>query len=209
MEPTNRIAQARIDAGLTTSELAEKLGVDKATVSNWESGRRQLALDRLIQISELLNVSVTYLLGLDEHVSPSEPVSPASLPMLHRIPVWMRSRGWALVNSVSKVLVFTDKSEIPFAEVREPVYLVAPAFALSLRGVGEPLDIDNVLMSERIWVEPITADAELADELRGWYKPRGHRMVESEYGHRFYLDTYGAKWLAYESFLNQRDGSEQ
>ena len=83
LELTNRITQARLDAGLTISELAEKLGVDKATVSNWESDRRQLALDRLMQIAEFLNVGVSFLLGLDQQISPSEPVSRASLPVLY------------------------------------------------------------------------------------------------------------------------------
>ena len=208
MEPTNRIAQARLDAGLTTSELAEKLGVDKATVSNWESGRRQLALDRLVQVAEILNVSVTYLLGLDEYVSPTEPVSPASLFVLHRIPVWMRSRGWALVNSTKDVLVFADKSEMPFIEIQEPVYMVAPAFSLSLRGIGEPLDIAHIISSDRVWVEPVSADPELAGELRGWYHPSEQRFVENEYGQRFYMDTYGAKWLAYGSCLAGLEDSE-
>ena len=208
MEPTNRIAQARLDAGLTTSELAEKLDVDKTTLSNWESGRRQLALDRLVQVAEILNVSVTYLLGLDEYISPMEPVSPASLFVLHRIPVWMRSRGWALVNSIKNVLVFADKSELPFIKIQEPVYMVAPAFSLSLRGIGEPLDIAHIISSDRVWVEPISADPELAGELRGWYHSSRHRCVENEYGQRFYMDTYGAKWLAYRSCLMGLDGSE-
>ena len=74
------------------SELAVKLDVDKTTVSNWESGRRQLALDRLIQIAQVLNVSVTFLLGLDEQVSPSEQINITSLPVLHRMPIWTRSK---------------------------------------------------------------------------------------------------------------------
>ena len=208
MEPINRIAQARLDAGLTTSELAVKLDVDKTTVSNWESGRRQLALDRLVQIAELLNVGVTYLLGLDEQISPSASVSPASLPVLHRTPVWMRSRGWALVNSATGTLVFADKSEVAFSDIKDAIYLVPPVFALSLRGIGEPMSIDNMRMADRVWVEPITTDTELGDELRGWYRPRGQGLVENEYGQRFYIDTYGTKWLAFGNCLVASDDSE-
>ena len=201
LEPMNRIAQARLDAGLTAKELAEKMGVDTTTVSNWESGRRQLSLERLTQLAGLLGVGVTYLLGLDERTLYVEPVSAAALPVLHRAPVWMRSRGWALVNAVAGTLVFADKSEVMFDAVQEPVYAVPPAFALGLYGKGEPLGIDSVLSLERIWVEPITADPDLAAELRGWYRPRRQRLVENEFGNRFYLDTYGAKWLAYKSCL--------
>ena len=68
VEPLNRIAQARKDAGLTAKKLAEMMDVDTTTLSNWETGRRQLTLERLICLAELLGVSVTYLLGLDEQV---------------------------------------------------------------------------------------------------------------------------------------------
>ena len=49
-------------------------------------------------------------------------------------------------------------------------------------------------------MEPISTDIDLASELRGWHELRG-RLVQNEFGNRFYLDTYGAKWLAFESCL--------
>jgi transcriptional regulator with XRE-family HTH domain len=173
------------------------MGVDATTVRNWESGRRQLTLDRLLQLAQVLNVSATYLLGLDERVDSAHPIDRSMLPVLHRTPVWTASRGWALVNSASKTLLFADKSELPFDVVQEPLYAVPPAFALSLRGIGDPLSIDAVCDAERVWVEPISDDAALAAELRGWYRPYKRRFVENEFGQRFYLDVYGAKWLAF------------
>lgn len=201
MKPTNRIAQARFDSGLSAKELAVKLGVDTTTLSNWESGRRQLTLERLIQLSGILGVSVTYLLGLDERISLTEPTSATALPILHRTPVWTQSRGWALVNAIAGTLVFTDKSEVAFDAVQEAIYAIPPAFARSLRGVGSPLDVDDIPARKRVWVEPVTTDPVLADELRGWYWPCGRRLVENEYGNRFYLDTYGAKWMAFDSCI--------
>ena len=47
-----------------------------------------------------------------------------------------------------------------------------------------------------VWVEPISMDAALRDELRGWYHIK-RRFVENEVGQRFYFDFYGAKWLAF------------
>ena len=202
MEAMNRIAQARKDAGMSARELAEKLGVDATTISNWEAGRRQLTLEKLIQTAKVLNVSVTYLLGIDERVNYLKPIETATLPMLHYTPVWTVSRGWALVNSVKRVLIFTDKSDVPFEMVQEPIYAVPPVFALSLRGMGAPLCMDALLSYNKIWVEPITTDSTLATELRGWYHPHGQRLVESEFGHRFYIDTYGAKWLAFANCMN-------
>ena len=205
MDQMTRIAQARLDAGLPVKELADQMGVDVTTVRNWESGRRQLTLDRLLQLAGLLGVSASYLLGEDKQTVSTEPVSAAALPTLHRTPVWTRSRGWALVNAAAGTLLFTDKSEIPFTAIREPVYSVPPAFALGLRGIGEPLSVDGVLSAEQVWVEPVTTDLELAAELRGWYRPRGRRLVENEYGNRLYIDAYCAKWLAFESCLPEPD----
>jgi len=205
MEPMNRIAQARKDAGLTSKRLAEILNVDTTTLSNWESGRRQLTLDRLMRIAGVLNVGVTYLLGLDEQIRYLSPVDKSMLPTLHWMPVWIKSRGWALVNSVEKTLVFADKSSILFEVIQEPVYLIPPSFALSQRGVGVPLSLEDIISYNRVWVEPITDDFTLAAELRGWYRPKDRRLVENEFGNRFYLDTYGAKWLAFESCFDNID----
>ena len=47
-----------------------------------------------------------------------------------------------------------------------------------------------------VWVEPISMDAALRDELRGWYHIK-RRFAENEVGQRFYFDFYGAKWLAF------------
>lgn len=197
----HRITQARIDAGLTPIELAERLGVTKATLNNWETGQRQLTLDRLMQMSEILGVSIAYLLGVDEQVAWTEPISKVMLYVMHRRPVWTKSYGWALVNATAKELIFTDKFSISFDDISEPIYAVPPAFALGLRGIGDPLDPDQIKNLERVWVEPITPDTELGAELRGWYKLHG-RLVQNEYGSRFYLDTYGVKWLAFVGCFN-------
>ena len=204
MDPMHRIAQARRDAGLSTKQLAAKLGVDATTVSNWESGRRQLTLDRLIQLAELLGVGVTYLLGLDEQISYTEPVGKAMLPVLHRMPVWTKSHGWALVNAMEKQFVFADGKTLPVESVQEPIFMLPPAFAMSLRGIDSPLDLEEILIRKSVWVEPLTSDPDLAAELRGWYRPHRQRLVENEFGNRFYLDAYGAKWLAFESCLSSK-----
>ena len=69
--------------------------------------------------------------------------------------------------------------------------------SLSLRGTGKPLSIKAVLDNDRIWVEPITSDTDLAAELRGWYIMYDKRLAQNEFGNRFYLNTYGVKWLAF------------
>ena len=58
----------------------------------------------------------------------------------------------------------------------------------------------EIKQSDEIWVEPISTDSKLRDELRGWYRIK-ERFVENEFGNRFYFDTYGAKWLGFENIL--------
>ncbi len=118
------------------------------------------------------------------------------------MPVWVSSLGWALVNSAKRQLVLADGTALPFEAIQEPIYVTPPAFTLKARGIGAPLQMDELTNLSRVWVEPVTTDSILADELRGWYHPRDNRLVENEFGNRFYLDTYGAKWLAFKACYN-------
>jgi Predicted transcriptional regulators len=51
----------RKNKGLTQEELAEKLGVSRQAVAKWESGQVYPDIFNLIQISNMMNVSVDYL----------------------------------------------------------------------------------------------------------------------------------------------------
>ena len=59
-----RIKELRTAHGLSQVTLAQKLGVSKQCVSNWESGYIQPSIDMLIKLSGLFSVSTDYLLGL-------------------------------------------------------------------------------------------------------------------------------------------------
>ena len=200
----NRLREARESRSISAVELAKKLRVDVSTVRNWEAGRRDIMSDKLIQIADILDFSVDYLLGRDlSRVSMTEPVSKEALRVMHGQPVWTAAHDWMLVNIVENAFVFTNLSLIPFDEVNEPIYLIPPALSLSLRGAGKPLSLDNLSEYNRIWVEPITSDTDLAAELRGWYSIYEKRLAQNEFGNRFYLNTYGVKWLAFSDCLDK------
>jgi len=59
-----RLRGARLRAGLNQVELAEKLGVSKGAVGNWESGQNPPGDARLRKIAEILSTSADYLKGL-------------------------------------------------------------------------------------------------------------------------------------------------
>lgn len=61
----NRIKEARIAAGLSQKYVAMSLGVAGPSVSNWESGKTKPTPENLKALSDLLHVSIDYLLGVD------------------------------------------------------------------------------------------------------------------------------------------------
>ena len=122
-------------------------------------------------------------------------------PALHETPVYVEDKGWAFVDAVESRFRFADGSSLPFAEAGA-VFLLPPAYLLPARPTGKPLEKQEVTQLQEVWVEPISADAALRDELRGWYHRKG-RYVENEMGQRFYLDFYGSKWLAYQRAKQQ------
>lgn len=58
----NMIRTERIKAGLTQTQLAEKIGVTQNEVSRWETGERNPKLDKLKKIADALNVPITELI---------------------------------------------------------------------------------------------------------------------------------------------------
>ena len=58
----DKLKEARKQAGLKQSELAEMLGTTNKTISNWENGVSKPDLDTLSYICGALNVSATFFL---------------------------------------------------------------------------------------------------------------------------------------------------
>lgn len=194
-----RYRQAREELGWSRAQMAEKIGVDVTSVGNWETGHRQMTLEKLLIMSRVTGFSVQYLLGFDEPQTDwTKPLSREALSTMHRVPVWTPSHGWGLINMTERVLVFADREAIPLSNIQESIYGFPPVLAYSLYGAGEPLTRKEVEEREIIWAEMITTDEQLSLELRGWYHLYENRLVQDEFGHRLYLDTYGSKWLAFK-----------
>ena len=58
---SEKLQLLRKNKGLTQEELAEKLGVSRQAVAKWEAGQVYPDIFNLIQVSNLMNVSVDYL----------------------------------------------------------------------------------------------------------------------------------------------------
>ena len=73
---SKKIHELRLSFGWTQVQLAQKLGVTKQTVSNWENDNIQPSIDMLIKLSKIFNVSTDYLLGL----TPTNSINVDGLP---------------------------------------------------------------------------------------------------------------------------------
>lgn len=58
-----RIVEAREALGLSTAQLARRLGVQTKTLSRWERGKTEPRSNRLVNLAGVLNVSPAWLLS--------------------------------------------------------------------------------------------------------------------------------------------------
>ena len=61
-----RIRDLREDSDRTQTEVAKILGCSQQVYSNYELGQRDIPTDILIKLSKLYNVSVDYILDLED-----------------------------------------------------------------------------------------------------------------------------------------------
>lgn len=60
MLTSSKLKAIRAMAGLTQAELAERAGVSKAAVAEFELGKRELRTGTVVKLCEVLGVRVTY-----------------------------------------------------------------------------------------------------------------------------------------------------
>ena len=67
-----RIVEARERAGLSSAQLARRLGVKSRTVSAWERGETTPRTNRLLMLSQMLDVSALWLLEGETRYAPDQ-----------------------------------------------------------------------------------------------------------------------------------------
>jgi len=190
--------EARKLNNLKLIEAAKLLDVSQPTLSAWEGGRKSPSLGSLEKMAELYGVSTDFLLGRsNSEYSPSEPLSPEQLLLMNGKPVWSSVHGWMLVDSTCRHLILSDGSIQSFSDVGD-IFTSQALFSELFAFSEQPMLKNDLLCQTQIWLEPISPDSDYRNELRGWYRIKGS-YAENEYGNRFHLDTYGAKWLAFKN----------
>lgn len=198
----NKFRTARQLKKLKVIEAAELLGISQPTLSAWETGNKAPSVEGVEKMADLYGVTTDFLLGrtdsehsFDNMVSLNKKL----LPILHEKPVWSARHGWMLVDYAKSHLIGCNII-IPL-EKAEELFIAPPTFAESSIPNSEPLLRNELQYGLQIWVEPISADSSLREELRGWYRVK-HHAIENECGNRFSLDSYGAKWLAFSNAVS-------
>ncbi len=59
----NRIREARKQAGIKQIDLCKRLGISQGALSGWENGKYEPGCAAWIQLSEILDVSIDFLMG--------------------------------------------------------------------------------------------------------------------------------------------------
>ena len=60
-----KLKELRIEKGVGQIELAQKLHVSKGIISLWENGLREPKLSNLIALAQFFEVSIDYLVGIE------------------------------------------------------------------------------------------------------------------------------------------------
>lgn len=200
----NKFRTARQLKKLKVIEAAELLGISQPTLSAWETGNKAPSVEGLGKMADLYGVTTDFLLGRTDSTLSFENMAILNkklLPILHEKPVWSAKYGWLLVNYAKLCLIGINLC-IPF-EQADDLYTAPPQFAENRTPISAPLSRHDLHYGLQVWVEPISPDQSLREELRGFYRVK-HHAIENECGNRFSLDSYGAKWLAFSEKSEDR-----
>ena len=66
MKIGDRIKQRRMELDWSQRDLANKMGYNHSTITRIETGKIDISQSRVIQFSEVLGVSIAYLMGWEE-----------------------------------------------------------------------------------------------------------------------------------------------
>jgi len=69
MEFKHRIKELRKKEGWTQVEMAKRLGVTDALVSQWESGKRMPSFEMIEALGDLFHTDLNYMIGHEDYVA--------------------------------------------------------------------------------------------------------------------------------------------
>ena len=194
-----KFKEARQMSKLTAVEAAERLGVSQAALSSWESGRKSPTIENLIGMADIYGVTTDYLLGRSNEpqgISDNRALTAEELRIRNGMPVWSERYGWLLVDAAGGFLLRPDGIKLPLLDAGV-LFPVPKVFSTVSFPEKKPLRLEELTPGISVWVEPMSSDAALRNELRGRYRICD-TFAENDTGNRFPLSSYTARWLAFQ-----------
>lgn len=103
-----RLARLRKEQGLTQAELAERIGINQTSVSDYETGRLRLSDEMLARVALALKVSADTILGLKGGVRRTNQATVRILRRLNRIASLPLPQKKALLKTIDMMLKATE-----------------------------------------------------------------------------------------------------
>ena len=127
---SERIRELRVLRGMSQQDLADRLDVNKVTISQYERGVRKPDLNALTALCDIFNVSSDYLIGKDDttiRIVGKEGLERLVSARTKRIPVLGRVAAGIPIDAIEDVL--EDWEEIP-----EAMAATGEFFGLKIKG---------------------------------------------------------------------------
>ena len=105
-----RIVRARESLGLSTAQLARRLGVETETLNLWETDRAEPRPNRLVTLAGLLNVSLSWLL-VEEGEGPSDQMTKTDIMRIGDRVDSLRDKAGSLADELENLRESLDAYE--------------------------------------------------------------------------------------------------
>jgi ribosome-binding protein aMBF1 (putative translation factor) len=97
-----RIVRARETTGLSTAQLARRIGVLTETMQAWESDRLMPRTNQIVRLAGLLNVSPTWLL-VERGESPSDEMNETEIASLQESLSQLRGNLLTVIHGMERI----------------------------------------------------------------------------------------------------------
>jgi transcriptional regulator with XRE-family HTH domain len=144
-----RLKRIRTQRGVTLTDLAERTGISKSTLSRLENGQRRASLELLLPLAEAFRVPLDDLVGAPEVGDPRIRLKPRRVKGRTVLPL---TRGPGGVQAWKIIIPATQSTPTPRAhEGSEWLYVLSGRMRLVLGdqdlelGVGEAVEFDTTV----------------------------------------------------------------
>lgn len=140
-----RLQELRKQKGLTQEQLAEKLNVTNQSVSKWEKDINAPDISLHVELANMLETSVDYLLGRDEHKPVVTTTQKNIDQLVFKIRILSADKDKVNINlPLSIVKIFAKDGEIKMLKDKKIDIDIDQLIALVEQGiVGELVDIES------------------------------------------------------------------